>query len=123
MTTKRRPHGDLEAQVLRIVWSADEPVTPGEVLDRIDAKIAYTTAMTVLTRLWEKGLLERERDGKAYRYRPVVTEAELTAGRMQRSLQAADDREAVLSRFVETLSEDEVVTLRRLLRPAKRSRQ
>jgi predicted transcriptional regulator len=113
----------LEAQVLRLVWAAEHPVTPGEVLERADADVAYTTVMTVLTRLWEKGLLARERDGKAYRYRPAVTEAELTAGRMQRSLQGADDREAALSRFLETLSDEERATLRRLLQRSKRAHQ
>jgi predicted transcriptional regulator len=122
MVKKRRAHGDLEAQVLRLVWAADRPVTPGEVLDRSDAGVAYTTVMTVLTRLWEKGLLAREKDGKAYRYRPAVTEAELTAGRMQHSLQGADDREAALSKFLETLSEEERATLRRLLQRGSRSR-
>ena len=122
MSSKRRAHGDLEAQVLRLVWSADEPVTPGEVLERIDADIAYTTVMTVLTRLWGKGLLARDLDGKAYRYRPAVTEAELAAGRMRRNLNGADDREAVLSRFLETLGDDEVAALRRLLQRTRRSR-
>jgi predicted transcriptional regulator len=120
VTRKRRAHGDLEAQLLRLVWAAPEPVTPGEVLERADANVAYTTVMTVLTRLWEKGLLARERDGKAYRYRPAVTEAELTAGRMQRSLRSADDREAALSSFLETLSDAERATLRRLLQRRRR---
>ena len=113
---QRRGRGDLEALVLRLVWSAGEPLTPGDVLARMDADVAYTTVMTVLTRLWEKGLLARERDGKAYRYRPAVTEAEFAAGRMQHSLQGADDRDAVLSRFVQSLSDDERATLLRLLR-------
>jgi predicted transcriptional regulator len=122
VASKRRAHGDLEAKVLRLVWSADEPLTPGETLERIDADIAYTTVMTVLSRLWEKGLLARERDGRAFRYRPAVTEAELTAGRMQRSLYSAADREAVLSRFLETLSDNEAAMMQRLLQRTGRNK-
>jgi predicted transcriptional regulator len=117
---KRRADGDLEAQVLRLVWSADEPLTPGETLARIDADIAYTTVMTVLSRLYQKGLLARERDGRAFRYRPAVTEAELAAGRMQSGLRSAADQEAVLSQFIGTLSEDEAAIVRRLLRRTRR---
>ena len=90
-------------------------MTPGEVLDRLGGKLAYTTAMTVLTRLWAKGLLARDRVGKAYVYRPAMSEAELTAGRMQHNLLAAADPIAALSKFVEALSDEEVAMLRRFL--------
>ena len=63
--TPRRGQGDLEAMVLRCVWAAEKPLSPGEVRAAIDADVAYTTTMTVLTRLWEKGLLTRDSDGHA----------------------------------------------------------
>jgi predicted transcriptional regulator len=113
--TSRRAQGDLEAMVLRCVWAAETPLSPGEVRDAIEADIAYTTAMTVLTRLWEKGLLTREKDGRAYRYRAAVGEADHAAKRMGAVLGAASNREEALSRFVGSLAPTDVAALRRLL--------
>jgi predicted transcriptional regulator len=111
----RRHHGDLESAVLRAVWAAGGPVTPGEVREALGGTDAYTTVLTVLTRLWEKGLLDRERRGKAHVYRALVDEAELTAGEMGQQLRLAHDQAAVLSRFVDSLDPGEAELLRRLL--------
>lgn len=68
--------GDLEKQVMDIVWKNSSPVTVREVLERISKKrkIAYTTVMTIMSRLTNKGLLKRERDGnKAYTYKSAYS--------------------------------------------------
>jgi predicted transcriptional regulator len=64
------PLGALEERVMRAVWD-HPPGTVREVADRMrgDADRAYTTVMTTLDRLFRKGLLEREKDGQAWRYR------------------------------------------------------
>lgn len=111
----RRPQGALETDVLTVLWASDAAMTPGEVLAALDSDLAYTTIMTIQTRLLDKGLVERERRGRAYAYRPTVTEAELRARRMGEALAAARDREAVLGRFVDTLSPKETAALRRIL--------
>lgn len=90
-------------------------MSPGDVLEAIGVDVAYTTVMTVLTRLWEKGLLTRERRGRAYRYRAAVDEATFTAERMEAVLHGARDRERVLSQFVDSLGEEDVAALRRLV--------
>lgn len=107
--------GALEAAVLEQVWAASDGATPRMVLEAIPGDLAYTTVMTILNRLWRKGILERERDGRAYRYRPVVSESELVASRMSDALGVASDRPATLSRFVEDLSADDEALLRDLL--------
>ncbi len=112
----RRGRGDLERAVLQIVWQASEPLSPGEVLERLGDTSAYTTVMTVLTRLHDKGMLARDRVGKAYRYRPALSEAEFTAERMGSDLHGAAAPAEVLSHFVARLSADEADALRRLLR-------
>lgn len=65
--------GELEAKVMEIAWSL-ESVTVREVLNRIKKKrrVAYTTIMTIMTRLCEKGFLKRKlnKDG-AYSYEAV----------------------------------------------------
>ena len=112
----RRAQGDLETQVLKAVWNADREVTPAEVREVVDESVAYTTIMTVLTRLHDKGLLRRRKDGKVFRYRAAVSEADLAAVRMEADLRRASDPQAVLSSFVSTLTDSEQDALRRLLR-------
>jgi predicted transcriptional regulator len=113
--TDRRPMGALEADVLRHLWNSSEPATPGQVHEALGADIAYTTVMTVLTRLWRKGLVDREQRGRAYAYHPLVSEADYAAKRMRDALGGAQNREAVLGRFVDTLSARDAKVLRRVL--------
>ena len=79
------------------------------------AALSYSTVVTILTRLHEKGSLSRERDGRAFRYAPVSDEAGLAARRLSQMLDRSPDREAVLSRFVADLSERDEELLRSLL--------
>ena len=107
MEAERRGRGDLKQQVLTLLLAADEPMTPGQVRDALDADLAYTTVMTVLNRLAEQGLVARRRAGRAYAYTAVVDEAEVTARQMHRLLEGGGDRMAVLRRFLGVLSDDD----------------
>jgi predicted transcriptional regulator len=71
--------------------------------------------MTVMDNLHTKGVLARERDGKAYRYRPAISRAQFTADLVEEVLQTSEDRTAVLLGFVERLSSEEITRLRRAL--------
>lgn len=115
MADKRRPMGSLETEVLRFLWSSPEAMTPAEVCEGLETDLAYTTIMTILTRLWEKGLVERTRSGRAYAYRPVVTESEHAAQRMAAVLEGTQDREGALSTFIGSLSKREARVLRKLI--------
>lgn len=119
---ERRAIGQLEAEVLAVLWAADSALTPAEVLDGLDGDLAYTTVMTILRRLWQKGLAERETRGRAYAYRPLVSEADLAAQRMQAMLDRTSDREAALSRFVDALPAKDERLLRRLVGRLDRKR-
>ena len=74
--------GSLEYRVMQDLWRRF-PATVTDVLERINAdrgsgdRLAYTTVMTVLSRLHDKGILDREKHGRGYQYRPRYTEAEL----------------------------------------------
>ena len=83
--------GELEALVMDVLWDRGGWVTTGEVHEMVapDKPIAYNTVNTILTRLWRKGRLERQRDGRAYAYHPVDTRDAHTAARMQQLLAAA----------------------------------
>jgi predicted transcriptional regulator len=107
--------GSLEADVLEVLWGAAGPLTPTSVRDALDAGLAYTTVTTILTRLWQKGLVERSKVGRAYAYAAVVSEADLAATRMRSALAGTSDRAATMSRFVDSLSKRETAALRAAL--------
>ena len=111
----RREAGELESEVLATLWAGEQPMMPAAVLERLDRTLAYTTVMTTLTRLFEKGLVDRRRAGRGYAYSPKVREAELAARRFRAVLDRGHDRSAVLQGFVSELSRDEANMLRRLL--------
>src|SRR5438046_2308477 len=71
-----RQLGPLEDEVLRALWTRGD-ATVRELIDDSAVDGAYTTIMTTLDRLYKKGLLERTPEGRAFRYRPKQSEAEL----------------------------------------------
>ena len=111
----RRAAGELEAAVLAVLQAAGSPLSPGEVRDRLGENLAYTTVVTILSRLHGKGVLNRRKAGRAFLYAPVADEPGLAARRMTQMLDAEPDREAVLARFVSGLSGTDEELLRRML--------
>lgn len=119
-TGRRRPPGALENEVLAALWAHDGPMTPAQVRDELGDDLAYTTVMTTLSRLYEKGLVSRTSAGRGYAYAPMVEEAQLAASRMQAVLDAGPDRAEVLTRFVGSLDSDDEKLLRGLLKRVRR---
>ncbi|GGU59387.1 hypothetical protein GCM10010211_25370 [Streptomyces albospinus] len=111
----RRGQGQLEAQVLAALHRAPGPVAAAWVQDRLGDGLAYTTVMTILSRLHTKGAVTRERAGRAYVWTPAADEAGLAALRMRRVLDGEPDRDAVLTSFVSALSAHDEQLLRSLL--------
>ncbi|MCW2944898.1 MAG: CopY family transcriptional regulator [Actinoallomurus sp.] len=111
----RRASGALEAEVLGTLQMATAPLTPGDVRDRLDADLSYSTVVTILSRLHAKGVLARSRAGRAFAYAPVADDAGLAARRMRQVLDERKDRDTVLARFVTGITERDARTLRRLL--------
>jgi predicted transcriptional regulator len=111
----RRARGELESGVLAALWAAAEPLTARQVLERLPGNLAYTTVLTILSRLHDKGMLVRHPAGRGYAYAPVRDEASDTAVQMHSLLERGSDREAVLIRFVSELSQEDEQLLHRLL--------
>ncbi|WP_255511348.1 MULTISPECIES: BlaI/MecI/CopY family transcriptional regulator [Kribbella] len=109
-----RPLGDLERLVMEQLWAADGALTVREVHERLAGTrdLAYTTVMTVLDRLAKKKLTERERDGKAWRYKAAAPREEMAADLMRDALDRAGDRREALVRFVGQVSDEEAALLR-----------
>lgn len=112
---------ELERAILDVLWSADAPLSAEEVRARLapERVLAYTTVTTVLGRLHRKGELEREKVGRAYRYRPRHDRAEVEARELLGLLESAGGRNSVLARFVGSLDAKDRETLQRLLEGAR----
>ena len=121
----RRPDGAFENDVLRVLWTAERPLLPGEINDRLDAGYAYTSVATILTRLQAKGLVVRTPAGRAFAYQPAVDEPDLAVRRISELLDSASDRAQVLTRFIGGLPPREAKVIRALLvaSPAPKAKQ
>lgn len=106
------------------LWSADRALVVREIRETMvyDRDIAYTTVMTVTNILFRKGLLGREKAGRAWRYWPRETRAEHTARVMSEVLHESGEQGAVMLRFIERFSDEEVSRLHRVLDEARTRR-
>lgn len=114
-TPERRAPGRREDEVIATLAAADAPMTTGDVLAQLGDDLAYTTVMTMLTRLYEKGALTRERVGRSYAY-ALRRPEERVARMMNAALEDSPDRGLALARFVDTLDPEDLPVLRKLLR-------
>jgi len=117
----KRANGTREAELLDLLQQAGAALTPGEVAERLDGELTYSSVVTILTRMHTKGLLTRTQRGRAYAYAPVTDDAGFAARRMRTVLEERPDREAVLARFADGLSDTDADLLRQLLDPEQDS--
>lgn len=115
-----RGFGELEAVIMDRVWDRDPgtSTTVREVFDQLTSErdIAYTTVMSTMDNLHNKGWLARERDGKAYRYWATLSREEHSARLMREALDGGGRSELVLSHFVDQIGPEESARLRDALR-------
>ncbi|MEU8162193.1 MULTISPECIES: BlaI/MecI/CopY family transcriptional regulator [Micromonospora] len=112
--------GDLERAVMDVLWDVvpgtSDGVTVREVADALDGReLAYTTVMTVLDRLAGKGMVQREREGRAWRYRPAASREAHIAQLMLDALDLGGSRDAALVRFARSVTGTEAEVLRAAL--------
>lgn len=114
--------GELEAAVMDVLWKADGDRTVRDVLTEINKtrNLAYTTVMTVLDNLHRKDWVRRDRDGRAYSYRPSETREEAASHALRDLLESTGDPEGVLLHFARGMSDQETDVLRRGLRQRRR---
>lgn len=113
--------GESELQVLRALWDSG-PVTVRDVLNHLHQrgrKVAYTTVLTFLTRLEQKGFVKSDKSGLAYVYRAAVTRNQVTRFRLKTMLDELFDGEAaplVLQLMkTEKFSAQEIAELQKLI--------
>ncbi len=112
--------GPLEGEVMEAVWAAAAPVSVREVVDALNAgrrePLAYTTVMTVMSRLAEKQALTRRKAGRGYRYEASAADA---AGIAVKDV-LREHGDAAIAHFVEEVRGDPAA-IRRLRRLLERS--
>lgn len=107
--------GELERSVMTLLWDSEQPLSANEVCELLDEDLAVTTVLTVLARLEKKAMVIRERSSRPHRYASVASREEHTVEMLNEVLGTAPDREAVLARFIGSVSESEAAALRRIL--------
>ena len=112
--------GELERTIMDVLWDSDSdgPMSVREVLTALpERRPAYTTVMTVLSRLAGKGFVERTRDGRAWRYSPVDSREQLTSRAMRDPLLDLphSEQQSAILHFIEGASADELEVLKAAL--------
>jgi predicted transcriptional regulator len=109
-----REFGQLESAIMDVIWSQDRPLPVREVRERLNyaRPVAYTTVMTVMTILHGKGVLRREKHGRAWRYWPAEQRAEHDARLMAEILRSGGDHQLTLREFLSRATADELDTIR-----------
>ncbi|MCA0454040.1 MAG: BlaI/MecI/CopY family transcriptional regulator [Chloroflexi bacterium] len=110
--------GELELAIMEIVWN-QQPISVSEVLTILNTqqrKLAYTSVMTVMSRLVEKGWLKTEKRGRAYIYQALQSRQEAEARAVGEVVHALlnDFGEIAVAQFIKELDEISPDTLARL---------
>jgi len=112
--------GELQMEVMRALWRRGRASSVDEVRDDLPQRHrgAYTTVQTVLNRLAERGLLVRQRQGKAIFYAPKLSEAEYYSLSVRQTLATAseDVRRTALAQLVGEMPPEELSEIRALAR-------
>ncbi|MET7998079.1 BlaI/MecI/CopY family transcriptional regulator [Amycolatopsis sp. NPDC005232] len=118
----RKAPGELEAEVLAVLLQRGQ-ASAAEVRKSLgDSSLAYTTVVTILSRLFDKGVLTREKHGRMFAYSPVDDAPGLAARRMRAVLDSEHNRRSVLAKFVSTLPPADEHALLQLLQHDRGSR-
>ncbi|MDD3926426.1 MAG: BlaI/MecI/CopY family transcriptional regulator [bacterium] len=101
--------GDLETEIMDIVWSSGA-CSVRDVYEniRLRRKIAYTTVMTIMSRLAKKGLLKQTRRDAAYIYAPVMSREQFASGFVGQVVEdlMSDFSTPLLSHIIEQAADD-----------------
>jgi predicted transcriptional regulator len=123
---RTRERGQLEAEVMRILWSHEDAIGARVVQESFedDHVPAYTTLLTVLDRLQKKGEVIRiATSPRKVRFRPTRSDGERAGAAMLSVLESTGDREEALAQFADHLTARDAEMLERALRPRHAERQ
>lgn len=115
--------GSLEKEVMDVIWQAERTVKVQDVVNALSKKktVAYTTVMTVMSRLTDKGVLKRKESGKAYLYLPKQSKEKFITQISRRFIRSFINSfgDAAVANFTEELSKISLEKRRELLKLLK----
>lgn len=119
--------GNLETRVMEILWARGES-SVRNVFEKIERPLAYTTVMTTLERLFKKGLLRREKSGRAFLYSPAFSHEEWERRRAGDLIAAflggpQPSRELLVSSLLDAVGEHDKALLSELEKKIRRRRK
>lgn len=118
--------GQLEKEIMEIVWESKEPITVRVVFEVLSKKrkIAYTTIMTIMGRLTSKGLLKYKNQGKAYIYEATYSKERFLTKASRQIIKnfISSFGEAAVAHFAEEIEKIPVGKRKKLLKTLKSSR-
>ena len=123
-----RKLGDLELQIMNVLWERG-PSTVRDVLEAltVEPKPAYTTVLTMMRLMYEKGYVDRRERGKAHVYQARLREGPTKRGLVRQLVNSAfrGSAEALLLRLIEDgkLSANELDRIKRLIQEKDRGGQ
>jgi len=117
---------DRELDVMSVLWDLGS-ATVAEVRERLTDELAYTTVLTVLRTLEQKGHVGHVGEGRAHRYRPLVKRAAAGRNALRRIVDKVfqGSPELLMTQLVsdKNLSDEELRRLRRLLEERLREKK
>ncbi|MFZ0311655.1 MAG: BlaI/MecI/CopY family transcriptional regulator [Candidatus Korobacteraceae bacterium] len=119
--------GPLEMEVMNIAWAAGR-CSVRDVVEKLNSRLAYTTVMTTLDRLFKKGLLEREKSERAFLYSPMLSSQDWErrrAGDFVAGFLAGPEpsRDLLLSSLVDAVGQHDAMLLDELEEKIRRKRR
>lgn len=100
--------GDLEQKIMNIVWNSDVALRPKEVNKKLRVEYSYSTVVTVLTRLYRKGILDRSKIGKVYQYTARKSREQYASSRLKKLFKGliSNYGELAVSQFIDSIGDN-----------------
>lgn len=100
--------GELEQKIMNVIWASNCPLKPAQVQNALCCDLAYTTVMTVMKRLTDKGLLTREKKGNTYYYFGTTAKTDYAKNHLRKLFDSLVDSygNVAISEFVGSLKDN-----------------
>lgn len=101
--------GELEEKVMKVLWESKKPLKVSEVKESIKPKLAHTTIMTVMDRLYKKGFLKRLKENNYFTYRVKTSKKEFVEKNFGQVINefVASYGELAISQFADAVKDDQ----------------
>lgn len=111
--------GELEQRIMNLIWESDHPLRPIDVCEKLSNQYAYSTIVTILTRLYNKEILHRQKCGKVYHYWAQKSREEFANSKLKNLFKGILDNygQLAISQFVDSIEDnpEDLVKLKQYL--------